>query len=223
MPDRRTLILDEVQSTQDAAIEHGLEVGDVCISYHQTAGRGRRGKEWNSTGGVAVTFVLESVTPHFPIAIAAVLASQLNNLVPKQTVAIKWPNDLYVEGKKLAGILIEQREGMYLVGVGVNVLEATLSTAVCLKQCGSDPSLESVSDLVVASVLDAVQLDEITAVSEWRKRDVLIGTTQIVQSGDNVIEGLVLNIDPCHNLLLQTQHGIFELPAATSAIVTPCN
>ena len=67
----RVLVLDKVTSTQDAAIEHDLQVGDVCISFNQTAGRGRRGNTWIGKGGIAVTVVLESATMHLPIAVAA--------------------------------------------------------------------------------------------------------------------------------------------------------
>jgi BirA family transcriptional regulator, biotin operon repressor / biotin---[acetyl-CoA-carboxylase] ligase len=218
----RILVLDEVTSTQDAAIEHELQVGDACVSFTQTNGRGRRGNEWKSDGGAAVTVVLENATPHLPIAVAATLAAQLNNLIPTIDIGIKWPNDLYVDGKKLAGILIEQQQSRCLVGIGVNVLEAPLASSCSLKQFGSEPNKNRVADLVISSVLDASQLDKNTAVTQWRKRDILVGTTQKIQSGDTAIEGLVLSIDPCHNLILQTQCGILELPAATSAIVTSC-
>ena len=87
---------------------------------------------------------------------------------------------------------------------------------------GFEGTLDSIVQIVVSSILDATQLDENKAVTQWRKRDILIGTKQTVQSGDNTIEGLVLSIDPCHNLVLQTDHGIFELPAATSTIITAC-
>lgn len=221
MTNRRVLYLDEIASTQDAAIEHDLQVGDACVSFNQTAGRGRRGNEWNSDGGVAVTVVLEQATPHLPLAVAATLASQLNNLIPKQQIGIKWPNDLFVKEKKLAGILIEQRESRCLVGVGVNVLESPLASSCSLRQCGSESDKDRVVELVISSVLDASQLDENSAVEQWRKRDVLIGTIQTLKSGDNVIQGLVLSIDPSHHLILQTDHGILEVPAATSTIVTP--
>jgi BirA family biotin operon repressor/biotin-[acetyl-CoA-carboxylase] ligase len=222
MDNHRLLFLDEVTSTQDAAIEHDLQIGEACVSFNQTSGRGRRGNEWNSTGGVAVTVVLEKVSPHLPIALAATLAANLNNLIPKHHIGIKWPNDLYVEGKKLAGILIEQRENRFLVGVGVNVLEAPLSTAASLKQFGSEPNKKKTAEIVVGSILDATQIDENTAVKQWRKRDILVGTIQTIQSGSNTVNGTVLSIDPCHNLILQTDCGILELPAATSTIVTPC-
>ncbi|MBC8201999.1 MAG: biotin--[acetyl-CoA-carboxylase] ligase [Planctomycetes bacterium] len=220
MGNQRILFLEEVLSTQDAAIEYDLQAEDACVSFHQSAGRGRRGNEWNSKGGVAVTVVLQNATPYLPIAVAATLAAQLNNLIPEQNIGIKWPNDLFVEGKKLAGILIEQREDRWLVGVGLNLFASPLPTACFLQQFGAEvDSKEHIPMLVVGSVLDAAQLDENTAVSQWQKRDILAGTTQFVQSGDNTFEGLVLNIDPCHNLLLQTAHGILELPAATSAII----
>ncbi len=218
----QVLVLDEVASTQDAAIEHDLQVGDACVSFNQTAGRGRRGNKWKSNGGVAITVVLGKATPHLPIAVAATLAAQLNNLIPKQHIGIKWPNDLYVEGKKLAGILIEQRADRCLVGIGINVLESPIPTAICLKECGSAVHLSEIVDVAIVSAFDASQLDDNTAVTQWRKRDILIGTNQTVQSGDNLVEGLVISIDPCHNLILQTDHGILELPATTSTIINAC-
>ncbi|HHZ81439.1 MAG TPA: biotin--[acetyl-CoA-carboxylase] ligase [Flavobacteriales bacterium] len=222
MHEGRVVTLEEVTSTQDAAVEHDLQVGDVCISFNQTAGRGRRVNEWNSKGGVAVTVVLEELTPQFSIAIAATLAAQVNTIVPTHTVRIKWPNDLYVEGKKLAGVLIEQRDHRFLVGIGINVEEIPLPNATSLAELGSGHTKESVASLLAASVFEATNLDEMTACAAWRTRDMLIGTVQRVQSGDNIVEGLVLDIDPCHNLLLEIPDGILTLPAATTTIITPC-
>ena len=222
MVDPRILFLEKVTSTQDAAIDHDLHVGDVCYSFNQTAGRGRRGNTWDSTGGVAVTVVLDCATPHLPIAIAVTLAAALNEVNPNHRVGIKWPNDLFVDGKKLAGILIEQRENRCLVGVGVNVQEAPIPTATALSQLGSTSTQEEIATLVARSVFDATQLGETEAVSAWSERDILIGTIQTVQSGDRTVEGMVLSINPCHNLILQNSSGILELPAAISTIVTPC-
>jgi len=218
----QVVTLDHVESTQDEALKLDLQIGDVCRSFNQTTGRGRRGNEWNASGGVAVTVVVETATQHLPIAIAVTLATSLNNLIPQYQVGIKWPNDVYVDGKKLAGVLIEQREGRCFVGVGVNVLEAPIATSTALYQLGFNGTRESVADVVATSVFDATQLDENKAVTSWRDRDILVGTILTVQSGDNIVEGLVLSIDPCHNLLLQTDSGILELPAETSTIVTSC-
>ena len=218
----QVVTLDHVESTQDEALKLDLQIGDVCRSFNQTTGRGRRGNEWNASGGVAVTVVVETATQHLPIAIAVTLATSLNNLIPQYQVGIKWPNDVYVDGKKLAGVLIEQREGRCFVGVGVNVLEAPIATSTALYQLGFNGTRESVADVVATSVFDATQLDGNKAVASWRDRDILVGTILTVQSGDNIVEGLVLSIDPCHNLLLQTDSGILELPSETSTIVTSC-
>jgi BirA family biotin operon repressor/biotin-[acetyl-CoA-carboxylase] ligase len=218
----KVVTLDSVASTQDEAMKLDLQVGDICRTFNQTAGRGRRGNEWNGSGGVALTLVLEKASPHLPIAIAATLASGLNNLIPNHRIGIKWPNDLYVDGKKIAGVLIEHREGRCFVGVGVNVIEAPIAASIALRQLGFAGSCESVADIVATSLFDASQLGESKAVTAWKKRDILVGTTQTVQSGDNTVEGFVLSIDPCHNLLLETELGILELPAETSTILTFC-
>lgn len=220
--DGRVVVLDEVESTQDAAIEHDLIAGDVCATLTQTAGRGRRGSVWDASGGVAVTVVLKSPSPHFPIAVAASLAAQLNNLVPTCSIGISWPNDLYIQGRKLAGILIEQREARFLVGVGVNVLESPSGqNAACLGGFGCDDRA-IVVQRVVASVFAARDLDEDAAISGWRTRDLLVGTTQCVRTGGKVIEGIVMDIDPVNNLILETQDGRLTLPAATSTIISHC-
>lgn len=220
--DGRVVVLNEVASTQDAAIEHDLIAGDVCATLTQTAGRGRRGSVWDASGGVAVTVVMESPSPHFSIAVAATLAAQLNNLVPTCEIGISWPNDLYIQGRKLAGILIEHREGRCLVGIGVNVLESPADqNASCLGEFGCDDRA-IVAQCVAASVFTACDLDETAAVSTWRTRDLLVGTTQCVRSEGTVIEGVVMDIDPVNNLLLKTKGGNLALPAATSTIITPC-
>ena len=128
---------------------------------------------------------------------------------------------MLVNGKKLAGILIEQRQGRFLVGIGVNVLASPLPTSTSLNEIGAESNLENVAELVASSVFDASELDENTAVTTWRKRDILVGTMQTVRSGDNIVEGMVLRIDPCHNLVLQTSVSILKIPAASATIVTP--
>ena len=218
----RVLVIDEVVSTQDAAVEHDLVAGDVCATLMQTGGRGRRGSFWDATGGVAVTVVLESPSSHFSIAVAATLAAQLNNLVPTCKIGISWPNDLFIDGGKLAGILIEQRDGRCLVGVGVNVWESPSDqNAAYLAGFGCEDRA-IVAQCVVASVFASCDLDEDSAIAAWRTRDLLVGTTQRVRSGDREIEGVVLDIDPLNNLVFETKGGILTLSAATSTIITPC-
>lgn len=213
----RVVVLEETISTQDAAIEHKLQAGDVCVAVHQTSGRGRCGNSWNASGGVALTVVLDKVSPQRSIAIAAVLAEELDNCI-ENSVGIKWPNDLLVDGKKLAGILIEQREDIFLVGVGVNVAPLDQPNSISLHELGFEIDRASVANLVVSAIFSAEKIDSDTAIALWRARDILVGTTQTFISHNKRTTGTVLAIDPLNNLLLDTDSGHITLDASTAAL-----
>jgi BirA family biotin operon repressor/biotin-[acetyl-CoA-carboxylase] ligase len=210
--DGRVVVLETTASTQEGAIEHNLKSGDVCAALHQTLGRGRRGNEWDSSGGVSVTVVLEESSPQLSIAVAAVLAERLDALVT-QSVGIKWPNDLYVGGKKLAGILIEQRDGVCLVGIGVNVKQNKVPNAAFLSELGFEKERAFVSNLIVDAVFSARDITLESAITLWQSRDILVGTIQTFISDNKSIMGTVLSIDPLHNLVLQTDTGLITLDA----------
>ena len=218
----RVLVMEEVTSTQDAAIAGGLKAGDVCVALLQTAGRGRRGHAWDALGGVAVTVVLDSITPVLPIAVGASLAASINNVVPRFDVGMKWPNDIIVEQKKLAGILIEEREGRCLVGVGLNVLEPPQidQETICLIECGFTDDRISAAQLVISSVFAAENMNQQTAIGTWKERDVLIGTTQTICSKGVDYTGTVIDIVPENHLLMQTGRGTVTLDADNSTVVT---
>ena len=212
------LVFNEVTSTQDAAIAGGLVAGDVCTALIQTKGRGRQGNQWNSEGGIAVTVVLNQITSILPIAVGATLAAAINNALPEFAVGIKWPNDIMVEGKKLAGILIEEQGNKCLVGVGLNVLEppTTNRETICMVECGYKGGRINAVQLVINSVFSAAQINSQTAVQTWKERDVLIGTRQTVSSKGEIYTGLVIDIVPGNHLLLQTKSEIITLNAETA-------
>jgi len=125
---------DEVSSTSDIArelAESGAAEGTVVVSKRQTAGRGRRLSRWFSPeGGLYFTLILRPMVPAAKaqfLAIAGALAVadaiELSILTGPQ---LKWPNDIYVSGKKVSGILAEARVSgafvkLALLGIGVNV------------------------------------------------------------------------------------------------------
>ena len=133
--------LDEVDSTNAEArrrAEAG-EVGPIWIAARrQTAGRGRRGRVWETgAGNLAATLLMRTARPPAEAAqvsfVAALAAAALADaFVPPAGVSLKWPNDLLIGGRKAAGILVES--GAYLggalwlaVGVGVNLATAPLA------------------------------------------------------------------------------------------------
>jgi len=90
----------------------------------QTQGRGRFGRRWDSAvGNLFATMRLPDraadAGPLLPLALGLIMADVLKKHIPE--VKIKWPNDIFVGGKKAGGILIEQRQGIVMAGIGLNV------------------------------------------------------------------------------------------------------
>lgn len=127
-------VFDELDSTNQWVSEHIAERGDqslLCIAESQTLGRGRSGREWSSPAGsnIYMSFSCRPDTERKNIAAISLLIGLALIRVLKakglNDVALKWPNDVLVRGKKLAGILIESKRCaehlILIIGVGVNV------------------------------------------------------------------------------------------------------
>ena len=147
---------DELDSTNAEARRRAQAggLGPVWImARRQTAGQGRRGRAWSTgAGDLAATLLTASERPAAEatgVAFVAALAvaDLAETFAPGARVTLKWPNDVLVEGRKLAGILVETgaREGTgpwMAVGIGVNLASAPLDTerpATCLADHGPPP------------------------------------------------------------------------------------
>lgn len=127
------LILDEVDSTNTYAKNHFDELpdGSLVVARHQTAGRGRRGRAWLSPPGTnfAGTVLLKRLEDgfHAGCLLGVATLSVLREVAPEVPLYLKWPNDIYVEERKLAGLLSESvRFGQGRItgvvsGIGVNL------------------------------------------------------------------------------------------------------
>lgn len=130
--------VERVGSTQDIAREWALDARDLApqgaavIAEEQTAGRGRQGRTWFSPPGssVMVSVVLRPELPpeHIPRCTMVAGLGVIETLTPLlgEAVALKWPNDVLVRGKKLCGVLAEatwigSQLGAVIVGIGINV------------------------------------------------------------------------------------------------------
>ena len=123
---RRLIVLDEVDSTNDYLMERAaeLEDGAIVIAESQSAGRGRRGRAWVAPRSAALLFSIlvkandsfgSGEFPRLTHLAAVAVAGGIEG------AQIKWPNDVYLDGRKLAGILVEARGDCAVVGIGVNV------------------------------------------------------------------------------------------------------
>lgn len=129
------VVLDEIDST-NAEARRRAEAGEAgpvwLVGLRQTAGRGRRGRAWETgEGNLAATLLLRTDKPpgeaaQVSFVAALAVADMLANYVPASLVSLKWPNDPLLGGLKVSGILIESGAsplgGLWLaVGVGVNL------------------------------------------------------------------------------------------------------
>jgi BirA family transcriptional regulator, biotin operon repressor / biotin---[acetyl-CoA-carboxylase] ligase len=109
------------ESTQELARD--LPEGGVAACDDQTAGRGRRGREWYVPPGCGLLFslALEPRTAPDRLASFSLVAAEAVCVVSDPRAMVRWPNDVVIEGRKLAGVLPELRDGKLVVGIGVNV------------------------------------------------------------------------------------------------------
>jgi BirA family transcriptional regulator, biotin operon repressor / biotin---[acetyl-CoA-carboxylase] ligase len=154
-------ILDEVASTNTYLMQQKSIAHATCVAAHiQTQGKGRRGRTWVSQLGASLTFSLlwrfqcgAAALSGLSLAVGVALIRALNSLGVNQA-QLKWPNDVLVDGKKLAGILIELQGDLEgpsaaVIGVGVNlnlpknVLESIDQPAIDLNNVSAKPINQS--------------------------------------------------------------------------------
>jgi BirA family biotin operon repressor/biotin-[acetyl-CoA-carboxylase] ligase len=176
------LHLRETGSTNDRARElaaAGAPHGTLVTARAQSAGRGRQGRVWSAPPGHALlmSLVLRDAHPLLPLVAAVGVAAAVG-----EDARIKWPNDVLIGGRKVAGILAEGRpqEGWAVLGIGVNVairvedLPPELhDTAATL---GREPSdVEPFLSQLLACLDRALALPADELLDAWRARDALVG------------------------------------------------
>lgn len=146
-------------------IDDGLaQQGEVIWASHQTLGKGQRGKKWeNDAGNVMMSLILKPVIAAdrqfvLSAAVAFTIAKYLQTLSDQWQVAIKWPNDIYINDKKACGILIENIfRGMHwayaVVGIGLNANQSSfpedlhLATSLAMASGKNYDLLELITDI----------------------------------------------------------------------------
>lgn len=148
------ITFDSVTSTNDIASKGNYPEGTIIVAHSQSEGRGQRGNRWVSRPGDNLTFSLVVEPTHihvgeqFVISMIASLASADAIRQAGVECMVKWPNDLYVDNRKVGGILIEHSlQGEYLtesvIGIGINI-----------KQTEFDPSLPNPVSLSIMGRCD---------------------------------------------------------------------
>jgi len=201
----------------------GAPHGTIVTAGEQSAGRGRQGRAWAAQPGSALlasVIVRDLDQRHalLPLA-AAVAVSEAAEACAPVTCAIKWPNDVWVGRKKLAGILVEGRPqaGWAVVGVGLNVSARRFPAE--LEGVATSLALESVGTgrwslaMVLAALLPALDRrlsDSAECILDaWRERDALRDSRISWREG----EGTAVGVDETGALLVDTSGGRIALRA----------
>ena len=222
----RVYYYPEVHSTMDVAMElarAGCPDGTVVVAERQTKGRGRLQRVWQSTpGGLYFTMVLRpkidpSSSPLINLAASVDLAGvieSLYNIRPQ----LKWPNDVLVGERKLAGILSQMvgdpdRIEFINLGIGINVNNDTRNVqppAVSVSELAKqlDPSRAQILERfweVFEQRLSSGDLSDV--VGQWKQRALTLGRQVKVQTLQEVYEGQAIDVDPGGGLVVQTAEG----------------
>jgi BirA family transcriptional regulator, biotin operon repressor / biotin---[acetyl-CoA-carboxylase] ligase len=217
-----------VSSTNDRLKEQarlGAPEWSVVLAEEQTGGRGRQGRAWASPrGGLYLSVLLRPVfegTGLLPLAAGVAVVEALEELGVNGS--LKWPNDVLVAGRKVAGLLAEAssttaRVDWVVIGLGVNLgtLEAVpddvraLATSV-LASSGRGPSPVEAAAAVLARLpvwYHALRSDPPSVLRAWRERSVpWWGERVAVQSGGETLRGVARDIDPTGAFLLDLEDG----------------
>lgn len=227
-PFERVRVYVETDSTQDIARRERAGSGTLIVAGRQTRGRGRLGSAWADTAhdGVAMTLVLPRERgERFAFAFAVALARAAEQWLGPR-VRIKWPNDLLVDGRKLAGILIEQTGAHALIGIGVNVAQTSWpreldQKAVSLTQLGAPVSRLEVMQRLIVEVARALALEPEALMKAYAARDGLRGRTVTVLRAGREFHGQVRSMDLRKGLTLETPEGdSVQLPAMESRLLS---
>jgi BirA family transcriptional regulator, biotin operon repressor / biotin---[acetyl-CoA-carboxylase] ligase len=201
----------------------GAPDGTLVTAAEQSAGRGRQGRTWSAPAGKALLMsaIVRDLTRRdalLPLAVPVAVAEACDDFAGTRC-DIKWPNDIWIDGRKLSGILIEGRpqEGWAVIGIGLNVGTTRDEFPDELRATATSLAIESGSGPGVAAVLDALldALDRRLAdkpaaiVSAWRERDVLLGSRVRWDAGEGTAAGLAED----GALLVDTDTGRVALDA----------
>ena len=234
--------LDEIDSTNAEVLRRAASADGPLwlLARRQTAGRGRRGRAWaDPEGNFAASLLLFPERPpaeaaQLSFVAALALADALAHFAgPAARLTLKWPNDVLLNGGKLAGILLEgegarpPRRAPLAIGFGVNlvrapapgVMEAGALTPVnLLDETGADVTPEMLLDRLapaVAQWLGRWETEGFAPVrAAWLDRAARMGQQITARTGTSVRTGTFEGIDPTGALILNTSSGREQIAAA---------
>ena len=234
-PHRHFRVTDSTNTRARELAAAGAPSGTVITAREQTAGRGRVGRVWTAPEGKALLYsaILRPLDQRhllLPLSVPLAVCAAAEALRPDAKCMVKWPNDVWLDGRKLSGILIEARpqDGWAVIGIGLNLTIAPKEFPPDLRQpavslfvpakesrgesrrsnsgeapSGLPPTLPTVTAELNRQLDRWVWADNDEILAEWRRRDGLRGREVSWEEGSGVAGG----IDDRGNLIVVVPGG----------------
>ena len=212
---------DSTNSEAKRLVQSSQATSSVIFAHSQTAGRGRYGRQWESGHGNLYMSILiplkgaldKAAELSFVIGVAThdILSSIINNA----KIQLKWPNDIFIDGKKLGGILLEsithENQTWIIIGLGLNLLSAPLPDASCLKDYGINIAPRRMLDLIIPEFEKFHQIWKLTGMVNiarlWSKHAYKLGKQVNVGDDKTRFTGIFESIDESGAMILRMGSG----------------
>jgi len=218
---------DSLPSTMHKALElahAGCPSGTVVVAAEQTAGQGRFGRSWHSEAGsglyMSQVLRLKICSDSLPLVTLALGLATAESIVNAAAVApdLRWPNDVLLNGKKCAGILVQLHDGVLVAGIGINVNQSSFpeelaGTATSLRiVTGRQHDLEKLLALLLAQLeqhLDnLLQNGRESVLRAFSQASSYVrGRRVVVEQDTGEITGVTDGLDPQGFLILRQDNG----------------
>ena len=233
---------DSLESTQNQALKMADDPtnnGSVIIAEKQTGGKGRSGRKWVSPkGGIWLSLILYpkfdiSITTLFPIASSLALSKSIEQVF-KISPELKWPNDLTIKSKKIAGMLVDvslesNKIEKLVLGVGINFDVDVKSIEKKLKNTPNFYGVASLGDykkdvkapyfvqvffIELEKIYESLNKKDVKKIiSEWTKRSSTIGKEVEIETVNGKIKGKAMKIDDDGSLVVNSNNKITKIIA----------
>ena len=232
---RRVIHYDKVTSTNDLAwleIARGAQEGTVIVANEQFKGRGRYGREWFSPAQKGIWCSIIANIAQFPedmfmlMAIGAIASVEMLQVRYKLPATIRWPNDVMINNKKLAGIIVESKyintspnAAVIGIGMNINITEPeipdelkNITTSIIIEQ-NKTTELEIkpiISNLIYAvdRWYQKISAKDTQSINDaWKKHSSVINKKVTIQIKNSSLEGKLVNLDIYKGIALEDKDG----------------